>query len=72
MSEFNISSIKKKLDNTQLLLNDKTSILTESPMKSELNETNQIIYQNNVRRNSSDEEEIIRQQNILLNDKSSS
>ena len=40
-------------------------------MKSELNETNQIIYQNNVRRNSSDEEEIIRQQNILLNDKSS-
>ena len=71
MSEFNISSIKKKLDNTQLLLNDKTSILTESPMKSELNETNQIIYQNNVRRNSSDEEEIIRQQNILLNDKSS-
>ena len=71
ISEFNISSIKKKLDNTQLLLNDKTSILIESPVKSELNETNQIIYQNNHRRNSSDEEEIIRQQNILLNDKSS-
>ena len=67
--DFNMSSIKKKFDNTQLLLNDKTSILIES--KSELNETNQIILENNEKNNNSDEEEIIRQQNILLNDKSS-